>query len=78
MSLNRRAVQLRPRFTSAWRTLTAAAGLAGDGEAASAALAETRRLQPDLSPDWVEQHYPLVRPEDRAIYVRGLRAAGLQ
>ena len=31
----RRAVQLRPNFGSAWRTLAAAAGLAGDREAAA-------------------------------------------
>jgi TolB-like protein len=77
VSMNRRAVQLRPRFTSAWRTLAAGAGMAGDRETAATALAETRRLQPDLSADWVERHHPLVRPEDRAIYIEGLRRAGL-
>ena len=41
------------------------------------ALAEAKRLQPELSADWVEKHHPLVRPEDRAIYIEGLRKAGL-
>jgi hypothetical protein len=59
---NRRAVQLRPRFTSAWRTLASAAALSGDLETGRSALLEAKRLQPDLSiegcvggndqPDW--------------------------
>ena len=75
---NRRAVQLRPRFTSAWRTLAAGAGVTGDADTAAAALAEAKRLQPDLSVDWVEDYYPMIRPEHRAIYIEGLRNAGLR
>ena len=77
-TLNRRAVLLRPRFTSAWRSLAASAGIAGDIDSAAAALAETRQLQPELSVEWVETHHPIVRPEDRAIYIDGLRKAGLR
>jgi len=44
---------------------------------AKGALAETRRLQPDLSLDWVERNHPIVRPEDRRLYLDGLRHAGL-
>ena len=77
-TLNRRAVLLRPRFTSAWRSLAAAAGMAGDIDTAAAALTETKQLQPDLSVEWVEKHHPIVRSEDRAIYIEGLRAAGLK
>ena len=76
--LNRRAVQVRPRYTSAWRSLAAGAAMAGDIDAAKTALAEAKRLQPDLSVDWVEEHYPIVRLQDRAIYIEGLRRAGLQ
>ena len=76
-ALNRRAVQLRPRFVSAWRSLAAAAGLAGDMETASAALAEARSLHVDLSAEWIENNYALVKPEDRALYIEGLRKAGL-
>jgi tetratricopeptide (TPR) repeat protein len=78
VALNRRAVQLRPRFTSAGRTLAASAGVGGDAETAAVALAEARRQQPDLSVDWVERHHPIVRPEDRAIYIEGLQRAGLR
>lgn len=77
-TLNRRAVLLRPRFTSAWRSLAASAGNAGDIETAATALAKTRQLQPDLSVAWVEKDHPIVRSEDRAIYIEGLRAAGLE
>jgi adenylate cyclase len=71
-------VQLRPRFTSAWRTLAAAAGIADDTDTAAAALAEAKLLQAELSVDWVEKHYPIIRAEDRAIYIKGLRRAGLR
>ncbi|MEO7223330.1 MAG: hypothetical protein ABIY37_12730, partial [Devosia sp.] len=74
---NRRAVLLRPRFTSAWRTLAAAAGLAGDLEIGSFALLEAKRLQPELSGEWTEAHLPLVRADDRQRFIEGLRRVGL-
>jgi len=75
---NRRAVHLRPRFTSAWRTLAAAAGLVGDLETGAAALLEAKHMQPELSGAWVEAYLPLVRPEDRERFIEGLRRAGLE
>ena len=78
ITAERRAVQLRPDFGTAWRTLAAAAGLAGDLELARHGLAECRRLQPNISIDWVEKYYPMVRAEDRARYIEGLRQAGLE
>jgi TolB-like protein/Tfp pilus assembly protein PilF len=77
VAFERRAVQLRPHFLAAWRTLAASAGLAGDVEAASLALAEARRLQADLSVEWIEKYIPIVGKQDRDLYVRGLRVAGL-
>jgi TolB-like protein len=74
---NRRAVQLRPHFVSAWRTLAAAAGLAGDNETAAAALAEARKLQPEFSTEWIEKYYALAKRDDRELYIQGLRNAGL-
>ncbi|WP_176478477.1 MULTISPECIES: adenylate/guanylate cyclase domain-containing protein [unclassified Mesorhizobium] len=74
----RRAVLMRPNFGTAWRTLTAAAGLAGDLEIARQGLVECKRLQPNLSIDWVEKYHPLIRSEDRARYIEGLRRAGLE
>ena len=74
----RRSVQLRPHFLAAWKTLAAAAGLSGDREVAISALAEAKRLQPDLSIDWIEKYHPIVHEKDRAMYIEGLRAAGLE
>jgi len=74
----RRAVELHPDFGTAWRTYAAAAGMAGRREEASRALAEARRLQPALSVEWVETSHPIVKASDRAIYIEGLRAAGLR
>ena len=73
----RRAIQLRPHFGTAWRTLSAAAGLAGDLETGRQALAQCRRLQPSLSLDWIEKYHPIVRKIDREKYLAGLRAVGL-
>jgi adenylate cyclase len=78
MTAERRAVQLRPNFGTAWRTLTAAAGLANDLELAREGLAECRRLQPNVSLDWIEKYHPLIRSADRARYIKGLRRAGLE
>jgi adenylate cyclase len=61
-----RAVLLRPDYGSAWRTLTASAGLVGDMDLARQALAECKRLQPNVSIAWVETYYPMVRAVDRS------------
>lgn len=73
----RRAVELRPHFGTAWRTLAATAGLANDVSPAALALAEARRLHPTLTLAWIEAFHPIVRSEDRARYSSGLRVAGL-
>ena len=74
----RRAVELRPHFVTAWRTYAASAGMAGDKETAAYALSQTKRLQPSLSVEWVEKYHGIVRSEDRARYIRGLMIAGLE
>jgi len=78
VTAERRAVQLRPDFGTAWRTLTAAAGLAGELELARQGLAECKRLQPNVSIAWIEKYHPLIRVEDRTRYIEGLRRAGLE
>jgi Flp pilus assembly protein TadD len=72
-----RAVQLKPDFGTAWRSLASVSGLNGDLDLARAALAEALRLQPNLSLDWIERFHPIVLPEHRALYAEGLRRAGL-
>jgi adenylate cyclase len=74
----RRAVQLRPAFGTAWRSLAASAGLIEDLELASSALATAVNLQPNLSLDWVEKYHPIVQPQHRSLYIQGLRRAGLR
>ena len=73
----RRAVELRPHFGTAWRTLAAAAGLAGELDTAIHALSEAKRLQPSLSVDFVDKFHPIVHEKDRGLYIEGLRIAGL-
>jgi adenylate cyclase len=74
----RQAVELRPHFGTAWRTLAASAGMAGDHDMAILALSHAMRLHPSLSVEWIEKFHPIVHERDRAIYIAGLRAAGLR
>ncbi len=74
----RRAVDLHPDFVSAWRTYAAAAGMAELRDEAVHALSQARRLQPSLSIEWVEKYFQIVNARDRAVYIQGLRAAGLK
>jgi len=62
-------VDLHPDFVSAWRTYAAAA---------ANALSQARRLQPSLSIEWVEKYHQIVSARHRAVYIQGLRAAGLE
>jgi adenylate cyclase len=74
----RRAVEMRPAMETAWRSLAATAGLIGDTDLASAALARALALQPGLSLDWVERYHPLVHRKHREPYLAGLKRAGLK
>jgi len=78
VQFERRAVALRPFFGTAWRTLAASAGMAGDRALAGQALEQARRLQPSLSMEWIEKFHPIVREPDRALYIKGMRIAGLE
>jgi TolB-like protein/Flp pilus assembly protein TadD len=77
IAYERRAVALRPDYFAALTALAAAAGLAGEDDTASHALAEAKRVMPSLSADWIERYHPLVRAQDRARFIAGLRKAGL-
>jgi hypothetical protein len=56
--------------------LTAAAGMAGQPEVASAA-GELRRAQPNISLAWIGSHMPIKQDADRFRYLEGFRRAGL-
>ena len=49
-----------PPLRDAWRTLAAAAGLAGHFDVAAEALVQIKRLQPNVSLDWIEKYHPIV------------------
>ncbi len=78
MRFSREALRQRGDFVGAHRVLTAAAGMAGQTEAASAALHELRRAQPNISLAWIAAEMPMERGLDREHYMEGLRRAGLQ
>jgi len=71
------AVRLRPDFSSACRVLVAAAGMTGRKELATAALAQLRRIHPNISRAWIKNHVPLKLDTDLVHYLDGFRRAGL-
>jgi adenylate cyclase len=74
----RRCVEVRPHFGSAWRTLAATAGLCGDHELAAAALRQAKQIQPELTIKWIEEYHPILHQADRSLYIEGLKIAGLR
>jgi tetratricopeptide (TPR) repeat protein len=77
MRLAREAIRQRSDFVGAYRVLTAAGGMAGQAEVAAEALQSLRRVQPNVSLNWITTHMPIRRDEDREHYLEGLRRAGL-
>jgi len=75
--LAREGVRLRNDFVGALRVLTAAAGMAGRLDIARTALVELRRAQPNISLAWIDEHMPILRDDERALYLEGFRRAGL-
>jgi len=57
--------------------LTAAAGMAGEYDVASASLQELRRAQPNISLAWLAKQMPIKLDADREHYLEGFRRAGL-
>ena len=77
MRLAREAIRQRGDFVGAHRVLTAAAGMAGARQVATAALQELRRVQPNISLAWIAAHMPIRLDRDREHYLEGFRRAGL-
>jgi tetratricopeptide (TPR) repeat protein len=77
MRLARDAIRQRGDFVTAHRVLTSAAGMAGQDEAAAAALAELRRVHPGVSLAWLAAHVPIQHADELAHYLEGFRRAGL-
>jgi TolB-like protein/Tfp pilus assembly protein PilF len=77
MRLTREAIRQRDDFVGAHRVLTAAAGMAGQGDVAKASLQELRRAQPNISLAWIANQMPIKQDADRKHYLEGFRRAGL-
>jgi TolB-like protein/cytochrome c-type biogenesis protein CcmH/NrfG len=75
--LAREGLRQRADFVGAHRVLTAAAGMAGKLDVARPALAELRRVQPNISLAWIAAHMPIQHVADREHYLEGFRRAGL-
>jgi TolB-like protein/tetratricopeptide (TPR) repeat protein len=77
MRLARQALRQRGDFVGAHRVLTAAAGMLGQTEVATAALQELRRAQPNISLAWIANQMPIKQDAERQHYLEALRRAGL-
>jgi TolB-like protein/cytochrome c-type biogenesis protein CcmH/NrfG len=77
MRLAREAIRQRGDFVGAHRVLTAAAGMIGPTEVATAALQELRRVQPNISLAWIANQMPINQDAERQHYLGAFRRAGL-
>ena len=77
VQMARESMRQRGDFVGAHRVLTAAAGMSGDPALAASALEGLRRAQPEVSLAWITRELPMLRDEDRAHYLEGLRRAGM-
>jgi TolB-like protein len=77
MRLAREGLRHRADFVGAHRVLTAAAAAGGFDDIARAALTELRRVQPNISLEWIAKEMPFQHEDDRLAYLAGLRRAGL-
>ncbi len=78
MRIARDAIRQRGDFVSPHRCLVTAAGMSGAEQAAAAALAELRRVQPNVSLAWLASHIPIRDPAAMEHYLEGFRRAGLE
>jgi tetratricopeptide (TPR) repeat protein len=77
MRLAREGIRQRSDFVGAHRVLTAAAGMAGQLEAARAALQELRRAQPNISLEWISSKMPIRQSAELQHYLEGFCRSGL-
>ena len=77
MRLAREGIRQRADFVGAHRVLTSAAGMAGRGDVAKTALQELRRVQPNISLEWITKEMPIQQDVERQHYLEGFRRAGL-
>jgi tetratricopeptide (TPR) repeat protein len=78
MRFARQSVRLRADFVGGHRVLTAAAARGGFEEIAAEALKELKRVQPEISLEWIAKEMPFKYEAEREAYVEGFRLAGLK
>lgn len=78
IALAREAIRHRGDLTGAYRVLAVSAGMTGDGALADMALQELRRIQPNISLNWIATQLPWANDADREHYLEGFRRAGLE
>ena len=78
IALAREALRERGDFVGAHRVLTAATAMAGQADAATSALQELRRTQPNVSLAWIATNMPIRHDAEREHYVEAFRKAGLE
>jgi tetratricopeptide (TPR) repeat protein len=78
MRFARQGIRQRRDFVGAHRVLTASAGMAGQNEVAQAALADLRRVQPNISLAWIAKEMPIQQAPEIEHYLQGFRRAGLK
>jgi len=78
MRFARQSVRLRADFVGGHRVLTAAAACGGFEEIAAEALKELKRVQPEVTLEWIAKEIPFKHEAEREAYVEGFRLAGLQ
>jgi hypothetical protein len=74
----RRAIELNPLFSSAYKGYLAALGWMHPTREAAAVLARLLALEPGFSVEAAVERSPLTRPADIERYADGLRRAGLR
>jgi TolB-like protein len=77
MRLSREGIRQRGDFVGAHRVLTAAAAMAGQSDVAQVALMALRRVQPNVSLQWIAKEMPIKQDAEREHYLEGFRRAGL-
>lgn len=75
--IGRRASELNPWFSSAYKGYLAALGYLGRERETDMVLTRLLELEPSFSVEEAVERSPMTRPEDVARYAEGLRRAGL-
>ncbi|WP_135466213.1 hypothetical protein [Crenalkalicoccus roseus] len=77
-AVGRAVVALQPGFSYPYKTYLSALGHLGLAAEAAAVRARLLAIEPDFTVAKALRRTPVRRPEDRALYERGLRLAGLE